>query len=187
MDIYEGKMVSDNPQEILSSDWTARFISNFRKVSFHLTNAGAQKSSIAKRMLDKFIIKGSNPGQIAGDLAFYAMGKILYGRPTISMGGLTKELLIPPTTTNRLVAWWVDNGLAERLSDPNDKRVVLVRMTDHGKKFHETTEEIAVRRIRSYFAEFTSEEAILLNLLLEKLSQRLENGPAEWIDDDATA
>ncbi len=176
-------MMKNNLQEISSPEWTARFIGNFRKVEFHLANSGIQKSEGAKRMLEKFFIKSNNPGLIAGSLAFYAIGNILFNRPNISMGDLTKELLLPPATTNRLVAWWVDNDLAERLSDPNDKRVVLVRMTDHGKKFHEITDRIAVRRMQSYFAEFTFAEVVLLNLLLEKLLLRFENSPVDWFDD----
>ncbi len=184
MEINTEKMSTISLQEIVSPEWIARFLGNFRKVAHHLANSGAQKSTGAKRMLEEYFINDSNPGRIAGDLSFYAIGKILYNRETISMGELTKELLLPPTTTNRLVSWWVDNDLAERISDPNDKRVVLVRMSDRGRKFHEITEKIAIRRIRSYFAEFTSAEIVLLNMLMEKLTLRFENGPVDWFDDN---
>ena len=95
------------------------------------------------------------------------------------MGELTRELKLPPATTNRLVSWWVDNGLAERLRDPKDKRIIRVRITEAGRKFQEISQEIAVARLEPCFRKLTMEETIIFNLLLDKLTSDIPNGSGD--------
>jgi DNA-binding MarR family transcriptional regulator len=169
-------MLSHNAQNISPSERTERFINNIRKLLFHLTADSSIDSAEAEKRLNG-IPRGA--GQIAGPIVFYSMSKTICRWTDITMGELTKELLIPPATANRLVTWWVDNGLAERLSDSNDKRVIRVRMTGNGRRLHEVIDDIAVMRIGALFSELTPEETDIFNLLFDKLASKFENIPTD--------
>lgn len=169
-------MTSDNVHGISPSERTGRFLDSFRKLVFQLTANRHAASAEAESRLGE-VARGA--GQIAGPIGFYTMGKMIYRQPTVTMGELAKELLIPPSTANRLVTWWVGNGLAERLPDPKDKRVIRVRMTEAGRRFHEITEDIAVARIGSFFSKFTPEEASIFLMLFDKLTSNFEDLPSD--------
>ena len=109
-------------------------------------------------------------------MAFSAMSAILQSGGAVAMGTLTRELRLPPATTNRLVGWWVENGLAERFRDPKDKRVIKVRITDAGRRFQAISQEIAVARLKPYFRKLTAEEIIIFNLLLVKITSDIQYG-----------
>lgn len=163
-------------QSISPSERAHRFVINIRKLLFQLSADSHEDSAKAEKRLGK-IPKGA--GRIAGPIAFSAMGNIIYRQESITMGELTKELLIPPATTNRLVSWWVDHGLAERLSDPNDKRIIRVRITKAGRRFYETTQDIAIDRIKSFFNKLTSEEVIIFDMLFDKLTSSFDNNRSD--------
>ncbi len=172
----ESKMNSHHERSTASLEWTERFINNIRKLLYRLGADSSADSAEAEQRLGE-IPRGA--GRIAGPTAFATMGAILYRRTSVTMGELTKELLTPPATTNRLVTWWVKNGLAERLSDPNDKRVIRVRITEAGRRFQEITQDIAVARIDSIFSKLTPEETTIFHLLFDKLTADFEDVPGD--------
>ncbi len=159
-------------QNISSSEGAARFAENIRKLVVHLSADRHSDSAEAERKLGEIPL---GAGRIAGPIAFSTLGTILSRRETVTMGELTKELLIPPATTNRLVTWWVENGLAERLRDPSDKRVIRVRITGAGRRFQKINQEIGVTRVKSFFNQLTPEETTIFSLLFDKLISNLEN------------
>jgi DNA-binding MarR family transcriptional regulator len=159
-----------------SSERAERFIDNIRKLLFLISADSYADSAEAERRLGE-IPKGA--GRIAGPIAFSTLGNILRRREAVTMGAITRGLLVPPSTANRLVSWWVDNGLAERLSDPNDKRVIRVRITEEGIRFQEVTQDIAITRINSFFSKLTPEEATIFSLLFDKLTSKFEDLPTD--------
>ncbi len=50
----------------------------------------------------------------------------------VTMNGLADEMRLHGTTMTRMVDALVERGFAERLSDPRDRRVVRVRLTEAG-------------------------------------------------------
>lgn len=166
-------MTISNPLNESEEERVAQFIDLFRKLVFQVTAHKPEDVDEVIREL-KGLIDVDGSRQIAGPIAFYSMSKSIYEKPTITMGELAKQCQTSPATASRLVAWWVDNGLAERLSDPNDKRIVRVRITEDGKRLHEINRGIAVRRTGSFLSPLTTEEQVIFNSLLEKITSRWE-------------
>lgn len=169
-------MKNRNKQDPDQFEEIGHFVNNFRKLLFQVSGDININSAEAEKKLGEIPI---GAGKIAGPLAFSAMSAILQNNEAVAMGTLTRELRLPPATTNRLVSWWVDNGLAERYRDPNDKRVIKVRITDAGSRFQEISQEIAVARLKPYFRKLTPEETIIFNLLLVKITSDIQNNVDE--------
>ena len=152
------------------------FVGNFKKLLYQVAAEMHSSSAEAEKKLGEIPL---GAGKIAGPIAFSAMSDILERGDAVAMGKLTRELKLPPATANRLVGWWVDNGLAERLRDPNDKRVIKVRITEAGRRFQEISEEIVAARLKPCFSKLTMEETIIFNLLLDKLALDIKNGSGD--------
>lgn len=99
----------------------------------------------------------------------------LYWESDITMGELSHTLSVPFSTTTRMVDWFVDNGYAQRLSDPKDRRVVRVALTESGRELYRTVERYMVRRLRQMLSPLTAEEQIVLLTLLEKIAGALRD------------
>src|SRR5512140_2230607 len=54
----------------------------------------------------------------------------------ITMGDLSRILGVPFSTATRTVEWLVNNGYAQRLADPEDRRVVRVEPTEAGNELY---------------------------------------------------
>jgi DNA-binding MarR family transcriptional regulator len=99
----------------------------------------------------------------------------LYWESDITMGELSHTLSVPFSTTTRMVDWFVDNGYAQRLSDPKDRRVVRVALTESGRELYRTVERYMVQRLRQMLSPLTAEEQIVLLTLLEKIAGALRD------------
>ncbi|MGV8120157.1 MAG: MarR family transcriptional regulator [Candidatus Xenobiia bacterium LiM19] len=91
-----------------------------------------------------------------------------------TMGEMSAALGITLSAATRLVAWLVDNNYAERLSDPDDRRIVRVNLTDRGCEIFKTLSDFIAHRAGLILNQFTEEERILLILLLRKLANNLK-------------
>lgn len=113
--------------------------------------------------------------QFSGSPAiFYALSSTLYHKIAPTMGELSRTLLIPLSTTTRLVDWWVNNGFAQRFSDPEDRRIVRVSLTDDGKKLHEVAERFIAANVRKCLVGLTPKEQLILLTLVRKAAQSLK-------------
>src|SRR5258708_22362545 len=63
---------------------------------------------------------------------FYEIGLAILSRHKgpITMGELSKELLVPLSTATRIVDGLIENSLAHRIADLEDRRVVRVTLSD---------------------------------------------------------
>ena len=98
---------------------------------------------------------------------------ILYRKPNSTMGELSQALSVPLYTATRLVDSLVENGLADRLSDPDDRRIVRVTLTDDGRRFHKVMEAHIAQKIEGLMAHLTPEEQDILIALLHKATASL--------------
>jgi DNA-binding MarR family transcriptional regulator len=78
-----------------------------------------------------------------------------------------------------MVDWFVDNSYAQRLSDPKDRRVVRVALTESGRELYRTVERYMVQRFRQMLSPLTAEEQIVLLMLLEKIAGALRDTEAK--------
>ncbi len=104
----------------------------------------------------------------------YRVGSLIgEGEAPMTMGELASAAEVPLSTATRLVDTMVDNGYAERLSDPDDRRVVRVQFTPTGAELYQALDELIQRRITSILRDFSDEECRALLRLSHKVMHAL--------------
>jgi DNA-binding MarR family transcriptional regulator len=86
-----------------------------------------------------------------------------------TMGELSSELDIPFSTATRIIDWLVNGDFVERLPDPDDRRVIRVRMSQTGQQYYELSINYIGQHIEQLLQDFTAEEQAELYRLLSKL------------------
>ena len=123
----------------------------------------------------KKYFEGIQPQDIASQVPahamFYSASSVLYRKENITMGELSKSISAPLSSTTRMVNWLVDNGYALRLSDPDDRRIVRVALTEEGRKLHEYIEERVLQRIKKTFDLLTEKEQDSVIAIFDKLAE----------------
>jgi len=107
---------------------------------------------------------------------FYRMGDILCERKNPTMGELSQALGVPLSTATRMASWWVDNGFAERLSDPDDRRIVRLALTGRGERLLQALETHITQSVRKVLGPLTPEERDTLVSLFGKVAANLNRG-----------
>lgn len=100
---------------------------------------------------------------------------LLSRRDPRPMKELAARLRIDPSTATRSMQRLAADGLVERFPSPEDGRVVLVRITDEGRRRHK---DVAMRRstaMMHILSEFEPEERAQLADLLDKFIASLDD------------
>jgi DNA-binding MarR family transcriptional regulator len=92
----------------------------------------------------------------------------------ITMGELSRDLNVPLSTATRTMDWLVDNGYAQRLPDPQDRRIVRVGLTDAGREIYTTINQFFMERIEQLLGQLVPEERETFLSLLCKVLDALE-------------
>ncbi len=92
----------------------------------------------------------------------------------LTMGELSAALKIPLSSATRIVDWLVRGKFLERINNPEDRRVVLVRMTKYGEQFFHAAMDYNKKRIAHLMEKFSPEERAQLLHLMGKLLNRLQ-------------
>ena len=119
----------------------------------------------------------SNPVENTTDFdLFYNIGSAFSRQtePTMTMGDLSRSLNVPLSTATRIVDWLVNNGYAQRLPDPDDRRVVRVALTETGSAMYLEIDNFFMERIERLMRVFTPEEQNTFRGLLRKIVNTLE-------------
>ncbi len=91
----------------------------------------------------------------------------------VTMSELSSTLNVPMSTATRIVDGLVKNGMAERVHDQNDRRIVRVGMSKTGREIYELGMAYNKQRIAKLLNDFTSEEQEQLLRLMNKLFDAL--------------
>ena len=106
---------------------------------------------------------------------FYRVSSVVYPRKQMTMGDLSKALSVPFSKATRIVNGLVERGYVERLSDPGDRRVVLVTLTDAGKRLHKMIDIYTRKRVEELLgSRLTVEERMILLTLIHKVVSTLK-------------
>jgi DNA-binding MarR family transcriptional regulator len=154
---------------ILTSDQIAnQFLELFQRAISIRHNLNPPEHLVnLKRHLERF-----NPG--GGDLQMnfmllFRVFAILEQKETPpTMGEMSTELNIPLSSATRTVDWLVSSNIVERINDPDDRRVVRIRLTDTGLKLYQTEMDYRKSQIKRLLAHFSPEERQQLLHLLRK-------------------
>jgi DNA-binding MarR family transcriptional regulator len=106
---------------------------------------------------------------------FYRIGLVILSRykEPMPMGELSRALDVPQSTATRMVDDLVESGVAVRIADPEDRRIVRVTLTEEGRELHQTISEYMRQRIDQLLIKFTAEEREQLSGLLRKAVESL--------------
>ena len=115
------------------------------------------------------IQSGKEPHAISNHELFYRVSNSIQQKGNMTMGELSSALAVPLSTATRIVDWLVDNGYVQRLSDPEDRRIVRVALTDIGYEMHEIIESYIRQRVQQIFSCLTLEEQATLLTLIGKV------------------
>jgi DNA-binding MarR family transcriptional regulator len=86
-----------------------------------------------------------------------------------TMSELRMALEVPLSSTTRLVDWLVRANLIERVGDPDDRRIVRVRLTGNGWQIYQEGMAFNKNQVMNLLAIFTPEEQEQLLHLMNKL------------------
>jgi DNA-binding MarR family transcriptional regulator len=91
-----------------------------------------------------------------------------------TMGELSGELGIPLSSATRIVDGLVNANLLARINDPQDRRVVRIQMSEHGKQFSQTATNHIKQHITNLLDNFSPTEQEQLLQLVTKLFKSME-------------
>ncbi len=106
---------------------------------------------------------------------FFQFGTMMAGQDEpVTMGEIGRAMDVPMSTATRIVDWFVQNDYVERLSDPEDRRIVRIAWTEAGKEVYQAIISHALQQIDKLLAHFSAMEREQFVVLLEKFANILE-------------
>ena len=108
------------------------------------------------------------------DLFFNIGSLLVHHNGPMAMGDLSRSLNVPLSSATRIVDWLVSNDIAERLPDPDDRRVVLVGLTESGLDLYREIDAFFIERVERLLHGFTPEERSTFGSLLLKIINTME-------------
>ena len=100
---------------------------------------------------------------------------ILVQRPSWRMSDLAEALHVDPSTATRAVQRLLKPELAERSTDSDDGRVVMVQATEPGRRLHQRVEQRRAYVIAELMSAFTDEERTDLADLMTRFVHALDD------------
>jgi DNA-binding MarR family transcriptional regulator len=94
----------------------------------------------------------------------------------VTMGEISREMDIPLSKATRIVDWLVDNEYTERFADPEDRRIVRVRLTPVGQEMYQAINEYFVSHAEQLLSLFSPTDRQTFLSLLGKLLEKAEKG-----------
>ena len=92
-----------------------------------------------------------------------------------TMGELSTGLNIPLSTATRLMDWLVQSNYLIRFSDPDDRRIVRIKMSEQGNQLYKIFLERTTIRVEKLLSTFSEDEKSQLFYLMDKLMNSLIN------------
>ena len=162
--------MTDDSQQQADDKQIRSLIQDFIQMNMKFNTVLPKEIEQLHYSLDEIRI-GDKPQRFINCNLFYRIIYNVYRESNMTMGELTNTLSVPFSTATRMVDWFVDNGYAQRLHDPEDRRVVRVALTYSGRELYESTESYMVQRFRQMLSPLTAEEQGVLLVLLEKMAR----------------
>jgi len=151
----------------------ASFLKYLNEISAKLISPPAEEIEYMRKQLGKALSR-EMPAFSGTPGSFFNLSSTLYYNDNLTMGELSQILSIPLSTATRMIDWWVENEFAQRLNDPEDRRIVRVSMTETGKKLHKLIEKLISESAQQCLNCLTSKEQTTLLTLIRKVAQGLK-------------
>jgi DNA-binding MarR family transcriptional regulator len=95
--------------------------------------------------------------------------RVLTGHEGTRVSELAEALHIAPRSATEVADSLEERGLVERTPDPSDRRAVLLRPTEAGRKLRAEVEEARMAGMRAMFARLPTEDRAELARILRHL------------------
>jgi DNA-binding MarR family transcriptional regulator len=127
-----------------------------------------------RKQIHESNLSGKGPEMNDASL-FYTVGNILSrNKGPISMGKLSRDLDVPLSTATRTMDWLVNNGYAQRLADPKDRRIVRVELTEMGMEIYQAISTFMLEKVEQALNPLTLPERDIFITLLNKVLKGFE-------------
>jgi len=100
---------------------------------------------------------------------FYRFSNSIYNKSNLTMGELSNAMGVPFSTATRIADWMVSKEYAQRLHDPEDRRIVRIALTDSGRELHETIEDYIGERVQHFLSHLSPDEQMTLVTIFHKV------------------
>lgn len=105
---------------------------------------------------------------------FDVMAQLYRYSDGLRMGKISELLMVTGGNITGIIEQLVNENLVERLTDPDDRRAYIVKLTDNGKQEFEKMADVHRAWVDSHLDGLTTDEQDELYILLKKLRQSLE-------------
>ncbi len=140
-------------------------VTQVREGGFLITQVNHQADKIFSKMLKEHKIK-LNHGE--GRVLF-----TIWNNDGISFGDVVKKTLIPKSTLAETLDRLENAGYIKRIQSVNDRRKVILRITDKTKGFQNTLAKISEKMTKLFYHGFDSEEMDVLEGYLRRILENL--------------
>jgi DNA-binding MarR family transcriptional regulator len=110
------------------------------------------------------------------DRASYLIARTLETTGPLSINRLASALGLDPTTVTRQVSTMEAARLIVRRADPNDGRVTLVDLSQHGRRTTRTVQLVRKQRLEALLRDWTQNDRRKLGRLLARFNDELARG-----------
>jgi DNA-binding MarR family transcriptional regulator len=154
-----------------------RFLQLFLEASARTTAPRPEELTILTGQLAALHYQGQAP-PIDDPVGLYRVMDFLRRKGSPRMSELGRAISVSLSTATRIAEVLVDTGYAERLSDPSDRRLVRLTLTDHGKRAHDVIERFLLQNIRKNLDFLTVEEQAVFLALADKVTAAIRRDAA---------
>lgn len=107
---------------------------------------------------------------------FYRVANVIRNEENgMTMGELSTALSVPLSTATRIINWLVADGNVERLSDPEDRRIVRVALTASGRDLYETMQGYIEDRVHQILSCLSASEQATLFSFIGRVAAELKD------------
>jgi DNA-binding MarR family transcriptional regulator len=110
------------------------------------------------------------------DRASYLIARTLETTGPLSISRLASALGLDPTTVTRQVATMEAAQLVVRRADPDDGRVTLVSLSNHGRRTTRAVQLVRKERLEALLRDWTQDDRRKLGRLLARFNDELARG-----------
>lgn len=104
----------------------------------------------------------------------------------IGIKTIAQNLMVSAAAASQAIDRLVEAGLIERKQDPQDRRAVMISVSNEGKKFLKSIQEESIELMGDIYKEIapTEEELIIFRKILSQMNMALEKRWQKIINED---
>ncbi|MED1949017.1 MarR family winged helix-turn-helix transcriptional regulator [Brevibacillus centrosporus] len=133
-------------------------------IILHVLRLAAQINRMGLRLVEGTGLSSVQQWQLLGIIARYE---------GITLGKLSHEILVTKQNMTGLIERMQNGGWVSTWSDPSDKRITRVKITEKGREVFAMMQPRADASNTETFQDFHEEELEMMNEMLERLSRSL--------------